>query len=267
MLLNYSYTIKEVEVMDENVVEAVEAQEVSEEQKPSGILADYSVKHAEKQAKKEKRQGVMQFIKYALCAASAGIIQLVVFTILHNVIPDDGKYINFFKKTEVNVFVATTVALCASILWNFTLNRKFTFKDASNVPKAMALAFLFYVPFYPFQTWYVCTIEPLLSAKINASLAGIIAEGSVMVINFALEFLWQKFVVFRKPKAKKAEEKVEDTATDNQIEQLEKDLQVAQLENKIEEEKGNKTVVCKYCGAKNKAKDEVCHKCGAKLAE
>lgn len=253
--------------MDENVVEAVEAQEVSEEQKPSGILADYSVKHAEKQAKKEKRQGVMQFIKYALCAASAGIIQLVVFTILHNVIPDDGKYINFFKKTEVNVFVATTVALCASILWNFTLNRKFTFKDASNVPKAMALAFLFYVPFYPFQTWYVCTIEPLLSAKINASLAGIIAEGSVMVINFALEFLWQKFVVFRKPKAKKAEEKVEDTATDNQIEQLEKDLQVAQLENKIEEEKGNKTVVCKYCGAKNKAKDEVCHKCGAKLAE
>ncbi len=253
--------------MDENVVEAVEAQEVSEEQKPSGILADYSVKHAEKQAKKEKRQGVMQFIKYALCAASAGIIQLVVFTILHNVIPDDGKYINFFKETEVNVFVATTVALCASILWNFTLNRKFTFKDASNVPKAMALAFLFYVPFYPFQTWYVCTIEPLLSAKINASLAGIIAEGSVMVINFALEFLWQKFVVFRKPKAKKAEEKVEDTATDNQIEQLEKDLQVAQLENKIEEEKGNKTVVCKYCGAKNKAKDEVCHKCGAKLAE
>lgn len=253
--------------MGENVVEAVEVQEVSEEQKPSGILADYSVKHAEKQAKKEKRQGVMQFIKYALCAASAGIIQLVVFTILHNVIPDDGKYINFFKETEVNVFVATTVALCASILWNFTLNRKFTFKDASNVPKAMALAFLFYVPFYPFQTWYVCTIEPLLSAKINASLAGIIAEGSVMVINFALEFVWQKFVVFRKPKAKKAEEKVEDTATDNQIEQLEKDLQVAQLENKIEEEKGNKTVVCKYCGAKNKAKDEVCHKCGAKLAE
>ena len=207
-MLNYSYTIKEVEVMDENVVEAVEVQEVSEEQKPSGILADYSVKHAEKQAKKEKRQGVMQFIKYALCAASAGIIQLVVFTILHNVIPDDGKYINFFKETEVNVFVATTVALCASILWNFTLNRKFTFKDASNVPKAMALAFLFYVPFYPFQTWYVCTIEPLLSAKINASLAGIIAEGSVMVINFALEFVWQKFVVFRKPKAKKAEEAV-----------------------------------------------------------
>lgn len=196
--------------MDENVVQTVELQEASEEQKPSGILADYSVKYAEKQAKKEKRQGVMQFIKYALCAASAGIIQLVVFTILHSVIPDDGKKINFIQPTELNTFVATTVALCASILWNFTLNRKFTFKDASNVPKAMILAFLFYVPFYPFQTWYVCTIEPLLSAKINSTLAGIIAEGSVMVINFVLEFMWQKFVVFRKPKAKKAEETVKN---------------------------------------------------------
>lgn len=225
--------------MDENVVEAVEVQEVSEEQKPSGILADYSVKHAEKQAKKEKRQGVMQFIKYALCAASAGIIQLVVFTILHNVIPDDGKYINFFKPTEVNVFVATTVALCASILWNFTLNRKFTFKDASNVPKAMALAFLFYVPFYPFQTWYVCTIEPLLSAKINASLAGIIAEGSVMVINFALEFLWQKFVVFRKPKAKKTEENatVETSAEGAEGEETK---EVTEEEKTVEETADNK---------------------------
>ena len=74
----------------------------------------------------------------------------------------------------------------------------------------MILAFLFYVPFYPFQTWYVCTIEPLLSAKINATLAGIIAEGSVMVINFVLEFMWQKFVVFRKPKAKKTEETVQN---------------------------------------------------------
>lgn len=205
--------------MDENVAQAAEVQEVCGEQKPSGILADYSVKHAERQAKKEKRQGVMQFIKYALCAASAGIIQLVVFTILHNVIPDDGKTINFIQPTAINTFVATTVALCASILWNFTLNRKFTFKDASNVPKAMILAFLFYVPFYPFQTWYVCTIEPLLSAKINATLAGIIAEGSVMVINFVLEFMWQKFVVFRKPKAKKADENAEEVASSEEAKQ------------------------------------------------
>lgn len=206
--------------MDENVKENSEEQtpakdEPADEQNAKrGILAEYGVKYAEKQAKKEKRKGVMQFIKYALCAASAGIIQLVVFTILHNVIPDDGKTINFIQPTAINTFVATTVALCASILWNFTLNRKFTFKDASNVPKAMILAFLFYVPFYPFQTWYVCTIEPLLSAKINATLAGIIAEGTVMIINFALEFMWQKFVVFRKPKFNGKEKTEDDVATD-----------------------------------------------------
>lgn len=106
---------------------------------------------------------------------------------------------------DLVTFISTTVALCASILWNFTFNRKFTFKDAGNVPKAMLLAFLFYVPFYPFQTWYVHTIKSLLVDAIGVDGAGIIAEGTVMIINFALEFMWQKFVVFRKRKEKKEE--------------------------------------------------------------
>lgn len=103
---------------------------------------------------------------------------------------------------DLVTFISTTVALCASILWNFTFNRKFTFKDAGNVPKAMLLAFLFYVPFYPFQTWYVHTIKSLLLGPLSTQASGIIAEGSVMVINFVLEFVWQKFVVFRKKAAK-----------------------------------------------------------------
>lgn len=171
---------------------------------PKGILYETSLKQAEKNAKKEKRKGVLQFIKYALCAASAGIIQIVLFSILQAVIPSNGKTIHFIvEDMDLVTFIATTVALCASILWNFTFNRKFTFKDAGNVPKAMILAFLFYVPFYPFQTWYVHTIKSLLVEAIGTDGAGIIAEGSVMIINFALEFMWQKFVVFRKPKDKK----------------------------------------------------------------
>ncbi len=169
-----------------------------------GILYETSLKQAEKNAKREKRKGVMQFIKYALCAASAGIIQIVLFSILQAVIPSNGKTIHFIvEDMDLVTFIATTVALCASILWNFTFNRKFTFKDAGNVPKAMILAFLFYVPFYPFQTWYVHTIKSLLVEAIGTDGAGIIAEGTVMIINFALEFMWQKFVVFRKPKDKK----------------------------------------------------------------
>ncbi len=185
---------------------------------PKGILYETSLKQAEKNAKREKRKGVMQFIKYALCAASAGIIQIVLFSILQAVIPSNGKTIHFIvEDMDLVTFVATTVALCASILWNFTFNRKFTFKDAGNVPKAMILAFLFYVPFYPFQTWYVHTIKSLLVEAIGTDGAGIIAEGSVMIINFALEFMWQKFVVFRKPKDKK-ENKTEENENSDKTE-------------------------------------------------
>ena len=169
---------------------------------PKGILYETSLRQAEKNAKKEKRKGVLQFIKYALCAASAGIIQLALFSILQAVIPQSGKTIRFIvEDMDLVTFISTTVALCASILWNFTFNRKFTFKDAGNVPKAMLLAFLFYVPFYPFQTWYVHTIKSLLLGPLSTQASGIIAEGSVMVINFVLEFVWQKFVVFRKKAA------------------------------------------------------------------
>ena len=187
---------------------------------PKGILYETSLKQAEKNAKREKRKGVMQFIKYALCAASAGIIQIVLFSILQAVIPSNGKTIHFIvEDMDLVTFIATTVALCASILWNFTFNRKFTFKDAGNVPKAMILAFLFYVPFYPFQTWYVHTIKSLLVEAIGTDGAGIIAEGTVMIINFALEFMWQKFVVFRKPKDKqenKTEENENSGETENE---------------------------------------------------
>lgn len=192
--------IQASEVDAENCETCVQETHV-EEERSKGVLFDYSLKYEEKQVKKEKRKGVMQFVKYALCAASAGIIQLALFSILQAVIPATDKTIHFIvEDIELVAFIATTVALCASIIWNFTFNRKFTFKDAGNVPKAMVLAFLFYVPFYPFQTWYVCTIKKLLLEHINEDLAGIIAEGTVMIINFALEFLWQKFVVFRKKK-------------------------------------------------------------------
>lgn len=209
----------DIENQVENINQTNDEEQVALEDGHTGILYEYSLKHAEKMEKRKKLEGVFQFIKYALCAASAGIIQLVLFTILQAVIPATDKTIHFITEDmELVAFIATTVALCASILWNFTFNRKFTFKDASNVPKAMILAFLFYVPFYPFQTWYVGTIKKLLIEHMNADLAGIIAEGTVMVINFVLEFVWQKFVVFRKPKEK---ETVEETTEVNETLQIE----------------------------------------------
>ena len=158
--------------------------------------------------KKEKRAEKLQPLKYFLFACSAGVIQfvsaLVIKLILDKFISPDVE-IHFITNLKETTFIADTIGLGLSVIWNFTFNRKFTFKDAGNVPLAMALAFLFYVPFYPFQIWYVDTIEKAIIASTGGKLEVlpfIVAQGTCMVYNFILEFLWQKFVVFRKPKNK-----------------------------------------------------------------
>ena len=138
-------------------------------------------------------------IKFTLFSISAGAIQaisslLLKLVILDRVI-DESATMMFIIEQPTSTFIADTVGLALSVIWNFTFNRKFTFKAASNVPVAMLLAFLFYVPFYPFQIWYVAMVEKGL-----ADIGGwgyVIGLGTCMIINFVLEFLWQKFVVFR----------------------------------------------------------------------
>lgn len=104
--------------VDDRIAEQTTDESIEEtSETPKGILYETSLRQAEKNAKKEKRKGVMQFIKYALCAASAGIIQIVLFSILQAVIPSNGKTIHFIvEDMDLVTFIATTVALCASIL-------------------------------------------------------------------------------------------------------------------------------------------------------
>ena len=146
-----------------------------------------------------KNKELWRAIKFTLFSISAGAIQaisslLLKLVILDRVI-DGGATLTFIIEQPTSTFIADTVGLALSVIWNFTFNRKFTFKAASNVPIAMLLAFLFYVPFYPFQIWYVAMVEQQL-----AGIGGwgyVIGLGTCMLINFVLEFLWQKFVVFR----------------------------------------------------------------------
>lgn len=150
----------------------------------------------EKELKRAKRKTLVQALKYAVCTASAGLIQFVSFAILQRVIKDNIGTIHFIvEDMSLATFLATTIALALSVLWNFTINRKFTFKSAGNVTRAMILAFLFYVPFYPFQTWYVHEVKNALG---NTEVAGLLAEATVMLINGVLEFCWQKFFIYRK---------------------------------------------------------------------
>jgi len=183
-----------------------------------------------KEDKKKKDTTLWQAIKFVLFSCSAGVIQFVSATVLEAILGnwvDPNATVWFMVENNTITFIAQTVGLCLSIIWNFLFNRKFTFKDASNVPIAMLLAFVFYIPFYPFQTWYITTVQNALLAKGLSDVGTfVIAQGTCMVCNFVLEFLWQKFVVFRKPKTEntpKAEEKGEDIlATDIQPEQEDK---------------------------------------------
>ncbi len=159
-----------------------------------------------------RRKTLRQAVKYALCTASAGLIEFVTFTILMAVLPIDHSHqTNFITQVSTLNLVSTCISLALSILWNFTINRKFTFKSAGNVPRAMFLAFLFYVPFFPFKLWFNSFMPGYLVAGAAASagitVAAYLAEHEIvtlgveivtMLLNAVLEFCWQKFVIYGK---------------------------------------------------------------------
>lgn len=225
--------------MDEEILKT-DNQDIQEEldQKEEKIAEDATESSEQQPQKKSLREkiketdqrnsSVWQAVKFIIFSVSAGVIQFVTFTLLKLIFDKTGTTESwgtmwFFQEMPKSTFTATTIALALSVIWNFTLNRKITFKASSNVPLSMLLAFLFYVPFYPFQTWYVGAVEKaLIDVSVDATLAGIIGEFTVMGINFGLEFLWQKFVVFRKPKKKnETEEDTTETAQEVQEEEAE----------------------------------------------
>ena len=124
------------------------------------------------------KKELLRVIKYALLSISAGVIQIIVFTLTFSLIRIPQEWL------------CNLIALIASVLWNFTLNRKFTFQSANNVPKAMLKVAAFYVVFAPLSAW---SMDVLTKLHWNAFLV----EGLTMVANFVLEFLYYKFVVFR----------------------------------------------------------------------
>ena len=126
----------------------------------------------------EKKKEVWRAVKFALFSASAGIIELLVFTLLNEV----------FK---LPYWLCYLVALAASVLWNFTLNRKFTFQSANNVPKAMLQVALFYAVFTPLST----LLEHVLTVKLGWN--EYLATGINMALNLVTEYLYDRWVVFR----------------------------------------------------------------------
>ena len=125
---------------------------------------------------KDNKKQLWQVIKFTLFSISAGVIQVASFALLE-----------LFVQTY---WIPYLISLLLSILWNFTMNRKYTFKSAANVPLAMAKVLGFYLVFTPLSTW-LGNLAELHGVNDFLILA------VTMVSNFVLEFLFCKFVVYR----------------------------------------------------------------------
>jgi len=125
-----------------------------------------------------KKAEIIRMVKFALFSVSAGIIEVAVFALLELFIPI--------------YWPCYLTALVASVLWNFTLNRNFTFKSAGNIPVAMLKVAAFYAVFTPAST----ILGNYLAENIGMN--DFLVTAINMAMNFILEYLYDRFVVFRK---------------------------------------------------------------------
>ena len=128
---------------------------------------------------KNIKKETIRSLKFTLFSLSARIIEIVSFTLLNEL-------------TGWPYWACYLTALVLSVLWNFTLNRRYTFRSSANVSSAMFKTFLFYLVFTPVSTFLGDYLADTLMW--NEYLVTIL----IMVSNFILEFLYQRFYVFRK---------------------------------------------------------------------
>lgn len=139
-----------------------------------------------------KNSNAIQAVKFALFSASAGIIQVASFTLLNELVLPNINIQNekLMEILSAEYGVCYLIALILSVLWNFTFNRRFTFKSAANIPIAMAKVFGFYLVFTPVSTW-------LGNMATDKGINEYIVLGVTMLSNMVLEYLFCKFVVYK----------------------------------------------------------------------
>lgn len=147
--------------------------------------------------KNKKYAELWRSVKFLLFSVSAGIIEIGAFTLLNEL-------------TKWSYWPCYLIALVLSVIWNFTLNRRYTFKSASNIPIAMLKVFAFYAVFTPLST--------LLGNYLADTLLWneYLVTALNMVLNFVLEFLYDRFFVFGKSiDTNKAAQSEKDGADEN----------------------------------------------------
>ena len=128
---------------------------------------------------RKKKKEALRALKFVLFSASAGVIEIAVFTLME-------------RLTDFPYWPCYLLALICSVLWNFTFNRHFTFLSATNVPVAMAKVAAYYCVFTPVTT---------IGGNYLAETLGwndYLVTGLNMALNLSTEFLYQRFVVYGK---------------------------------------------------------------------
>ncbi len=157
--------------------------------------------------KSTKMKEFWRVLKFTIISISAGLIQIGVYALIRLIAP-------FPEESWQDYVVAYTPSLLLSVIWNFTINRKYTFKSANNVKVAMLLVLAFYAVFTP------------LSIILGAVVVGAVATESIgdivfvvtLLLNFVLEFLYTRFVVYRNScdTAGQKQEELSENQTENE---------------------------------------------------
>ena len=124
------------------------------------------------------KKELIRKIKFTLFSISAGIIEIGLFTLLDSV-------------TNWDYWLCYLIALIASVIWNFTLNREYTFKSTNNIPIAMLKVALFYLVFTPLST----LLGNYLAETLHWN--DFLVTGINMLLNFVLEYLYDEYYVFK----------------------------------------------------------------------
>lgn len=133
--------------------------------------------HSTEQRKLTSKENTAQVVKFVLFSISAGIIQVIVFTIM-------------LELLHIAYWGSYLSALIASVIYNFTVNRRFTFKSANNIPKAMIQLGIYYAIFTPLSTWWG-------DALVGMGWYEYIVLGLTMITNLVTEFCVNRFIIYR----------------------------------------------------------------------
>lgn len=126
------------------------------------------------------KKELLRSLKFVLFSISAGVIQVLSFTLMEELL-------------QLTHWLSYLISLVLSVVWNFTLNRKFTFCSANNVPVAMLKVAAFYAVFTPLSTWWTAV---LTGEGVGWNEYLVLAL--TMLVNFVTEYIFDRYVVFGK---------------------------------------------------------------------